>query len=86
VPETKKLRMRVIPESAQGPRFMLIKDPHPGPLMQGHWDDRGPIDYTCGGCGATLLRTINYKQVQPVVFKCRCGAFNEMRGTHHHAY
>jgi hypothetical protein len=36
----------------------------------------------CGGCGATLLRNVHYKQVQNLVDKCGCDSFNEVPVPH----
>lgn len=67
------LAMRVIPEPAPGSRALLI--PQSGaPALRGG----GPLTYTCGRCGNTLLKDLMYEQARSYVVRChKCGAFNE---------
>lgn len=73
-------RMKVIPEPQQGTRSVLVSDGLKGAYIKG----KGPLSYTCGSCGRTLLRNVEYKQVQHLVIKCPdCSAFNEIPAAHH---
>jgi DNA-directed RNA polymerase subunit RPC12/RpoP len=65
--------MRVIPEPSPGSRAVLIpRGSDPG-LRGG-----GPLSYTCGKCGTTLLKDLMFEQARNFVVKCgKCGVFNE---------
>jgi hypothetical protein len=72
-------RMKVIPRPAPNTRSVLAPD-FKGPVMKG----TGPLRYTCGSCGVTLLRYVEYNQVQNIVIKCGgCSSFNEIPASHH---
>jgi hypothetical protein len=72
-------RMKVIPEPDPKVRTILAPS-YKGPAMKGN----GSLDYACGSCGSTLLRSVDYKQVQNVVVKCfSCNSFNEIPASHH---
>ena len=65
--------MKVIPEPAPGSRALLIP-PTGAPALRGG----GPLSYTCGRCGNTLLKDLMVEQARSYVVKCgKCGAFNE---------
>lgn len=66
-------KMKLIPEPSPGTRTVLVKTTA-GPFMKGD----GPRSYRCGTCNATLLRNVGHDQIQHIVFKCLCGAFNEI--------
>jgi hypothetical protein len=41
----------------------------------------GDTDYTCGGCGALILKSVNVGQVKGLVFPCAgCKTDNRVRG------
>ena len=67
------LAMRLIPEPEPGTRALLIP-PSGAPALRGG----GPLSYTCGRCGNTLLKDLMFEQARSYVVKCgKCGAFNE---------
>lgn len=72
-------RMTVITESHATGRSILVADFEKGPLIKGS----GKLSYQCGACARTLLSHIEYKQVEHLVFKCHCGAHNEIPQMHH---
>ena len=40
---------------------------------------QGDTDYTCAGCGKTLLRKVLDKEIRNLVFKCpHCGAHSRI--------
>lgn len=72
-------KMRVIPEPAEGSAAVLVPD-FAGPAIKG----AGPLSYRCGTCDATLLQSVEYKQVQAIVIKCfGCGSFNDIPASYH---
>ena len=73
-------RMKVVPENETKERTVLVFDGVDGIPIRG----KGNLSYSCGSCGKTLIRAINYKQVQDVIIKCNgCSAFNEIPPAHH---
>ena len=73
----KRYRMSLVPESALKGRSGLTKDT-PGPTIRSN----GSRDYLCAACGKTLLRKVDRAQIQNVVFRCACGALNEIPRAH----
>lgn len=74
-----RYRMSVIPEPAPNTRTVLVMGPDlKGPLIQA----QGDRDYSCGDCDRTLFRRVGREQIQSVVAKCVCGAFNEIPRAH----
>lgn len=70
--------MRVIPEPAASASVLVAGCK--GPVVKSF----GPLSYTCGQCGITLLKDVEFKQVQNAIVKCGgCGAFNDISPQHH---
>lgn len=39
----------------------------------------GVLDYTCGNCGHTMLRSIRWGQITQAIYKCpKCGTYNQI--------
>ena len=39
----------------------------------------GVLDYTCGGCNHTMLKSLRWGQITQAVYKCpKCGAYNRI--------
>jgi hypothetical protein len=65
--------MMLIPEPEPKTRAVLVTQPG-GRAITGV----GPLSYTCGKCGNTLLKDVEFEQVRNIVIKCgTCGSFNE---------
>lgn len=76
--EKRTHKMRVIPEPAPKTRSVLM----PG-FKGAALKSDGPLDFTCGQCGITLLESMERNQVQLIVIRCGgCGAFNEIEAEH----
>ena len=69
--------LTVIAEPAPNTRVVLLAAPD-SPAIKGVGEGEGPIHYTCGRCGRTLLDSVSFEQVQNMVIQCGdCGTFNE---------
>lgn len=45
---------------------------------------QGDTDYSCAGCGKTMFRRVDYKQVLNVICKCpHCGTHSRIPAVHH---
>ncbi len=39
----------------------------------------GVLDYNCGGCGHSMLRALQPRQITQAVYKCpKCGEYNQI--------
>jgi predicted RNA-binding Zn-ribbon protein involved in translation (DUF1610 family) len=39
----------------------------------------GVLDYNCGGCGHTMLKSLRWGQITKAVYKCpKCGGYNRI--------
>ena len=39
----------------------------------------GVLDYNCGGCGHSMLRSLQPRQITQAVYKCpKCGEYNQI--------
>ena len=39
----------------------------------------GVLDYACGGCNHTMLKSLRWGQITQAVYKCpKCGAYNRI--------
>lgn len=75
----KRYRMSVIPEPTPNTRTVCTFQPDiKGPLAKGG----GNRDYFCADCDRTLLRRVARDKIQHIVFRCPCGAFNEIPRAH----
>ena len=74
-----RYKMAVIPEPAPNTRSVLVCGPDlKGPLIK----SGGSRDYVCGRCNRTLLRHVARTQIQNILIRCTCGAFNEIPRAH----
>jgi predicted RNA-binding Zn-ribbon protein involved in translation (DUF1610 family) len=75
--DTRKMKVITAEEAIGQTRFKLGPDARL--FIRGH----GDLSFECGSCGKTLLRDLEYKQIQDVVYICHCGAHNVIPITHH---
>lgn len=74
-------KLETIPEPANKSDILGLSADVP-PETALIWGE-GAHSYTCGTCGHKLIRQVAYKQIQGVIFQCRCGAFNRMPASHY---
>ena len=65
----KNIKLPTIPEPEEGTRSVLV-----APRIEG----TGDTNYICGSCGKTLAEGMGEGQMQNIVLKCSCGAFNDV--------
>jgi DNA-directed RNA polymerase subunit RPC12/RpoP len=69
-----RIPARVVPKPAKGTR-QVIDGSFRVPLVK----DGGKDAYTCGACGAILVKGIKRGEIANVVIQCRhCGKYNEI--------
>jgi len=73
------MKMQEVAKPAEGERTVIVLK-HQGHGIVGV----GEFTYLCGGCEHEILKDVEYKQVQNIVFCCgRCGAYSEIPASHH---
>jgi len=53
----------------------FIQEKRMAPFVVGE----GVLDYNCGSCGHSMLRSLRFSQVTQAVYKCpKCGEYNQI--------
>lgn len=71
IAEKSIVTMRVIEQPNPAERTVMLCGNAP-------YTDLGGRNYTCGACGTLLIENGRRWHLKPFVFKCRCGACNEI--------
>jgi predicted RNA-binding Zn-ribbon protein involved in translation (DUF1610 family) len=72
-------KMRLLPSRPEGTTVFshdnFVQEKRMEPFVVGE----GVLDYNCGHCGHSMLRSLQPRQVTQAVYKCpKCGEYNQI--------
>jgi predicted RNA-binding Zn-ribbon protein involved in translation (DUF1610 family) len=72
-------KMRLLPSRPSEVTIFSKDNFIQGKRMEPFVIGEGVLDYTCGSCGHTMLRSLRWGQITQAVYKCpKCGSYNQI--------